>query len=168
MAIRGFTLIELLCAVALISVLASISLPSLSGLFARMQVQAEAHRLLAAVSLARASAMRRRESVTLCPVMVGEDRNEHCGGRFDQGFGVMQVNGGEWLRLYSPGDTRIRILNRGGSAPVTQAITWDAHGFGSRNITLSVCRLGSGENWALILNRAGRPRLARDWGTCSS
>lgn len=167
MAIRGFTLIELLCVVALISILASISLPSLASLFARIQVQAEAHRLLAAVSLARASAMRRREAVTLCPVSVGADQHERCGGRFDQGFGVLHLNSGEWLRLYSPGDKRVQILNRSGSAPVTQAITWDANGFGSRNITLSVCRLGSRENWALILNRAGRPRLARAWGTCS-
>ena len=166
MTTRGFTLIELLCVVALISILASITLPSLSGLFARMQVQAQAHRLLAATSMARSSAMKQREPVTLCPVVSESGQTERCGGRFDQGYGVAFSRRSNWLRLYPLNDKRIQILNRDGSAPVTQSITWDANGFGNRNLTLSVCRLGSAENWALILNRAGRPRLARGWGSC--
>ncbi len=166
MSIRGFTLIELLTVVAVIAVLASIALPSMASLIAEAQIKSEAHRLLAAVSTARGSAMGRRQSITLCPATVTETLLGECGGRFDQGFGVATALDGQWLRLYSASAPGIEILNRAGSAPVTGSVTWDANGFGDRNMTLSICHRDSVHNWALILNRVGRPRLAREWGHC--
>ena len=166
MSTRGFTLIELLTAIALITVLMGIALPSMTRLIASVQIKSEAHRLLAAVSIARGSAMRRRESVTLCPVSGSGTLLALCGGRFDQGFGVKTEIDGEWLQWYSASVGHIQILNRIGSAPAMGSVTWDAKGFGNRNLTLSICHRGSDDNWALILNRVGRPRLARGWGRC--
>jgi len=37
---------------------------------------------------------------------------------------------------------------------------------GSRNMTFLFCTESVGVNWAVVLNRVGRPRLQRDWGIC--
>ena len=56
------------------------------------------------------------------------------------------------------------MTNRAGSARVIGSVKWDARGLGNRDLTLSVC--AAEQNWPVVINRLGRPRLSEAWGPC--
>jgi len=63
---RAFTLVELLTAIAILSVLLGITVPSFSALIERNQQKSATHELLAALHHARGLAITRREFVSIC------------------------------------------------------------------------------------------------------
>jgi type IV fimbrial biogenesis protein FimT len=64
---RGFTLPELLAVVAIVSILAAVAAPSMSGLVAGQRARAAGSDLLTALVLARSEAIKRNAQVTLQP-----------------------------------------------------------------------------------------------------
>ncbi len=65
----GFTLIELLVVLTISAILLAVAVPSFNGSIARARVSDAANSLLASVELARAEAVRRGATVTLCRVL---------------------------------------------------------------------------------------------------
>lgn len=71
---RGFTLFETLVVIALLAILATLTVPSFVAWHARDQVDARARALLSTLSYARGEALRRGARVTVCRV----DAARHC------------------------------------------------------------------------------------------
>lgn len=65
---RGFNLIELIVAIAIFSILASITLPNISAFITAMRVDNEIHQLQRLLLMTRHSAVSKSETVTLCPL----------------------------------------------------------------------------------------------------
>ena len=61
----GFTLIELMIGLAVMAILASMSVPAMSGIFNRMRLTGVANELAANLQYARTEAVRRRAGVVL-------------------------------------------------------------------------------------------------------
>jgi hypothetical protein len=72
-------------------------------------------------------------------------------------------SGLEVIRVWTL-DEQVSVWNRLGTSIVNSVIRFAPSGLGNRNLTLSAC--ANGANWALVLNRIGRPRLLRDGGHC--
>lgn len=68
---RGFTLTELMIGLAVLALLVSVTVPSLSGIFNRMRLTGVANELAADLQYARTEAVRRRAGVVLQPTANG-------------------------------------------------------------------------------------------------
>ena len=162
---RGLTLLECLLTLGIVGILTVLATPSLFGQLNAARALNGAHQIYAAVQYARSMAQALDTVVTLCPLPSKADTTTLCGGHFDASLVAYQesANGPRMLRIWSP-PSGVVVRNRSGSDPVTGEIQWHADGIGGRNVTLSVC---AGEhNWAVVINRLGRPRLVDDGGIC--
>lgn len=63
--VRGFTLVELMVAIALATILLSLSVPSFTQTLARLRVEGASHNLATDLQFARAEAVQRRAAVNL-------------------------------------------------------------------------------------------------------
>ena len=162
---RGLTLLECLLTLGIVGILTVLATPSLFGQLNAARALNGAHQIYAAVQYARSMAQALDTVVTLCPLPSKADTTTLCGGHFGASLVAYQesANGPRMLRIWSP-PSGVVVRNRSGSDPVTGEIQWHADGIGGRNVTLSVC---AGEhNWAVVINRLGRPRLVDDGGIC--
>ena len=64
---KGFTLIELLMTIAVLTVLLTLAVPSFNSVIQSNRVTTGANSLVATMNLARSEAVRRAESVRVCP-----------------------------------------------------------------------------------------------------
>ena len=161
----GVTLIECLVTLAILAVLVGLAAPSLSDQLNAARALTGAHQIYTAAQYARSMAQMLEETVTLCPLSREADASSLCGGDFSGSIAAYHgaADHPEILRVWAP-PGGIVVRNRSGSDHVTGEIQWRADGTGLRNLTLSVC---SGEhNWAVFINRLGRPRLSKDGGMC--
>ena len=162
---RGLTLLECLLAVAMVALLSAMSVPTFRDQLAAARARAGAHQLYSMVHTARSTALLSGEDSMLCPVQHVEALQPPCGGHFGEAVALINPAGLSatlhkvWLPLEG-----VTVRNRAGTAVVRGTLRWDRYGFGNRNVTLSVC--SGGHNWSVVVNRLGRPRLARQWGPC--
>ena len=63
----GFTLIEIMVTVAIVGIFASIAIPSFSSLIENNRVNTATNELVSNLLLARSEALKRRNTVTICP-----------------------------------------------------------------------------------------------------
>lgn len=64
---KGFTLIEMMVTVAIVGIFASIALPSFSNLIESNRINTATNELVSNLLLARSEALKRRNTVTICP-----------------------------------------------------------------------------------------------------
>ena len=161
---RGFTLVELMVTVGVLSVLLALALPSMSAQLDESRARAAAQSFYAAVMMARGVATGQGVPTRLCP-LAGGPEVASCGDDYSLGAVVLadKTTGVEVIRVWM-NDPRVQIWNRTGTRPVASVVQFEPSGLGNRNLTLSAC-VGK-QNWAMVLNRIGRPRLVRDGGSC--
>lgn len=172
----GFTLVELLIVVAVLAVVLLLAVPSMSSLVHGTRLWVEAGRLQLAVNLARAEAVKRNAPVSLCPSRFARGGALACDGDFSDGW-IVFANPGRSNRPAKSGDTLIRAFGPapGGyrvtgqdAKPLSTVLTYYSDGATRRNLTLMVCPppAVTRDSWSVVINRVGRPRLARGWRGC--
>ncbi|RKT46775.1 GspH/FimT family pseudopilin [Thiocapsa rosea] len=80
----GFSLIELLFSISILAILLGLGIPSFQGLIERNRVTSATNELITTLQLARSTAIRRNEVVSICPLV---DANT-CGGSWSSGWMV--------------------------------------------------------------------------------
>lgn len=174
---QGFTLIELMIVLALLAIVLALSAPSMMRLVRGAQVQAEIQRLQLALNLARSEAVSRNSRVVLCPSRYLSSGELSCSGDFSNGWLVFsdgsnpeqfEAQEDELIRAFEALPDGYRITNRSGLNPVVSQLTYYPDGATRGNFTLMVCPPGGVvmPSLSLVINRVGRPRVARDWGEC--
>lgn len=161
----GLTLLECLVSIAIVAIMLAMALPSFRGQLATARAQAGALQLYAAMQFARTKAQMEGMPVILCPINHTLADRLSCAGHFGQHVAAIAVTpqGRELMRVWQPVQG-VTVTDRSGLRVVTGELRWDKRGLGSRNVTLSIC--AQAQNWSVVTNRLGRPRLVSQWGTC--
>jgi len=162
---RGLTLVECLVVVAIVALLAAISVPTLRDQLAAARARAAANQLYSMVQTARSQALLSGEEMMLCPSRQMNTEPSSCEGHFGEVIALMTSTEfpARQHKVWLPMEG-VTVRNRAGTEVVSGPLQWDQHGFGNRNVSLSVC--SGGHNWSVVINRLGRPRLAKQWGVC--
>ena len=162
---RGLTLVECLVVVAIVALLAAISVPTLRDQLAAARARVAANQLYSMVQTARSRALLSGEEMMLCPSRQMNTEPSSCEGHFGEVIALMTSTEfpARQHKVWLPMEG-VTVRNRAGTEVVSGPLQWDQHGFGNRNVSLSVC--SGGHNWSVVINRLGRPRLAKQWGVC--
>jgi type IV fimbrial biogenesis protein FimT len=165
---RGFTLVELLVTVAVAAVCVHLSLPGMRAFVETQRAVAACNSIISTIALARATAILRRVPVTLCP-----RHGDQCGrGHHWRDGGLIFADLNRNGRI----DTGEAVLGALPALPAGAVLRWRS--FRNRShLTFLPTGLTAWQNGhfqycpedgdprfarQLILNAAGRVRLARD------
>jgi type IV fimbrial biogenesis protein FimT len=161
----GFSLAEVLVVMALLAVLLVLAVPAVSGLRARHELQAVAEEVWQSLVLARSQALAQQTRVVLCPAV--SDGVCDLQGQWAHGWLVFvdsQHNG--WRDadepvLQSRGALPVGVRLQGNST-VNLGVRYGADGLGQGlGGTLTVCKPGLSEQWTVVINMLGRPRMEK-------
>ena len=166
----GFTLLEALVVLAVVGVLVALAAPSVSGMRARHQLQAQAEGLLDSLVLARSEALRRQQRVTLCP----RTRDNACDATAPWQNGWLVFVDGNDNAQREPDEPLIEVH---GDVPVTvrMGVTSTVKGYfsyGSEGRSQSTggafmagtwrfCQASAPEGWQVVSNALGKPRIEK-------
>ncbi|MEP5568059.1 MAG: GspH/FimT family pseudopilin [Halioglobus sp.] len=172
----GFTLVELLIVLSIISVLVTVVAPGMQRFIDSVYVRQYVSELMTDIVFTRSEAIKRNRRIRMCPSPMAMSGKAECAGVFADGWVVFvdsdgdRVLGGDEdvLRISSGLDRKYSLTNRAGTRDAKEIITYWPDGSSRRNRTLMVCARGdpSVENWSVVMNLFGRPRMARGWGNC--
>ena len=160
----GFTLFELLLTVALIGILATVSVPAFSTMLARSRQVTEINSLFHAIHLARKESIRRRQVMTVCASSDGRS----CLPDTDWSSGWILFNNTDRDSppQVDPGESIVRAHTVGESIRITanrRAFTLRATYRRATNGTFVVCdREDRVPPRALVISYTGRPRVAAE------
>ena len=163
----GFTLIELLIVIALSGIVLGLALPAFHGMIERNRATTAINWLIGSIAFARNSALINNSMVTLCPSTTGTA----CGGEWQDGSIAFtdhnadrSINGNDTLlkRFISPaenGTIRWRAFrNRRYLQMTSSGMT------NYQNGNFVYCSQDRDPRFSrqIIINKPGRPRVARD------
>ncbi|MDB5814406.1 MAG: hypothetical protein JWN23_1523 [Rhodocyclales bacterium] len=117
----GFTLIELMVTLAIIAILVALAAPAMNDLLQNNRIAATASAFGSAVNIARAEAVRRSTTVTLCAS--NDLTTPTCAGSWTDGW-LAFVDGGA-VGTFNAGDTKVKVWQ----TPVPTNTTIGAGGF---------------------------------------
>jgi len=128
---QGFTIVELMVALAILSILLYIAVPSFRDTGLPSQLRAVANGMVAATQIARSEAIKRNATVRLC---VSSDGATCATGNWQQGWIV--ISGTTVLHSEPAAPSGYRVTPTGGAV----ALSFDATGLGATPDSFIVCR----------------------------
>lgn len=167
---KGFSLVEALVVLALLAIFLGLAVPGVASLRTKYELQAVAEDVWNSLMLARSQALMQQVRVVLCPAMSALACHEQ--GQWTAGWLVFvdsnrngQRDAGEQV-LQSRGalPVGVRLL---GNSTVSQGMGYGADGRsegrsgGFQSGTYTVCRSGLAEQWSVVINMLGRPRIEK-------
>lgn len=160
--VRGFTVTEMVITISIMTILASIAVPSFRNATLASQLRASANSLLAGTRLARSEAIKRNATVAMCP---SSDGSSCAAGTWEQGWII--TSGGTVL-FAQPAATRgVSITEASGLT----TLSFPAFGAGVTSASFTVCRktpTAGREERVLNLNATGRATISRTTaGACA-
>ena len=169
---RGFTLVEMLAVVAIMGVLACVSLPSMKTTFESIKLSSATNVFVSGLHLARSEAIKRNSRVVICKSADGQVCSTS--GGWEQGWIVFHDANNNGLR--EPAETIIQreqplaaSLRLTGNLNVAKYVSFVPSGATKlvggafQAGTLTVCRhsADAGEARQIVLNAVGRPRVQK-------
>jgi type IV fimbrial biogenesis protein FimT len=175
----GFTLVELMLVLAILAVLFGLVLPSMHSVISRNRLRMEASRLMSAINLARAEAVSRNSIVSLCPSAYAQTGLADCDGVYADGWvvftnangdGVIDDDSDAVIQAYHSLPDGYALTNKARTTAAKELISFLPDGSSRKNRTLMLCATqhSTVPSWSVVMNRVGRPRLARGWGECAA
>ena len=157
----GFTLIELMVVIAIVAIVATIGVPSVSNMIARNRITASTNELIGAMNLARLEAVKQGTAIRVSSIS----------GSVNWASGYRVWTDEDSDQTYDSGE-EIRVFDGSGTLEITgpsDPIIFLASGFTSQNSgTTSLLTICSDEEHIsdrlLTINTAGRVTIAE--GTC--
>nr|WP_213952708.1 MULTISPECIES: GspH/FimT family pseudopilin [unclassified Variovorax] len=177
--LRGVTAVELMVVLAVVAILATVAAPSFIDLTQRNRVATEVNGFVGDLQFARAEAIRRGETVTVCATSA--TNTAVCGGNntpWQNGWLIFN-NGNASNITIDTGETVMRRQAKwSGTDTFTAsgglgAITYSRDGFalnlpgGTVQLTLNTSPVNAKATRCVTLNLAGRQQVLTAGGTCS-
>lgn len=158
---RGFTLIEAMIAIAVMTVLVTIAVPSFRDASLGSQLRASANDLVASAHFARSEAIKRNDVVTMC--MSSDGENCATSGGWEQGWVVLL--GTVPLQQHSAAPSGLKI-----TAGAITSLNFQPTAVGATAATFRVCRATptvGREERVIRIEATGRPWVSkRQDGLC--
>jgi type IV fimbrial biogenesis protein FimT len=167
----GFTMIELIVAIAIVSVLVGLAIPSFSSLFLTTRLSSYANELVGTALLARSEAIKQNADVRMC---VSSDGTSCTAGNWNEGYLVeCKSTDGATCASNPPASAASLVLARqpktANGWKITEAngvtsITFKPTGSGATQAELKVCRLtpSLGNNERIVrVSTTGRPSVTK-------
>lgn len=155
----GFSLIEMMVAIAVMSILLLVALPSFQATMLSAKLRSYSNELVASVYLARSEAIKSNSVVTMCASSTGTS----CEGEWGQGWIVLN-NDDAIIQSHGALASGYKINSE------ESKITFLSTGIGATQTTLTVCRSApaSGDQERVVtISATGRPSVVRTTeGSC--
>ncbi len=175
---RGFSLIELMAVVSVLAILVATAAPAMRKTLADTRLRTEASRLMMAINLARSEAIGRNIPVSMCPSTYGSNGVARCSRSYGDGWivftnldrdRVVDAGSDEIVKVFEGLPVGYTLTNKSGNRSAFEVISYYPDGSSRRNRTLMICPPGDSkmQSWSVVMNRVGRPRIAKGWGECS-
>lgn len=152
--IHGFSLLEILIALSIAAIITALSISSWNQFSQKSQAQVAMLQLQRAIALAREEAIARNEKITLCK----SSDEKTCSGHWQDGFIIKTSTAVlQEFQALPDGILLMRAFPRG-----RDQLDFSSSGFPTvENGTFWYCSKHTElPSWALVLNRAGRVRIA--------
>jgi len=165
---NGFTLLELMVALAVVSILLVVGLPSFSATVRQNCTVTTANSLLTVLTAARSEALKRDRTVTLCPSPDGSRCATAAGGSWDPGYLMFVDNNGDQVYGGSPAEPLLKVerplstcaqITKNGERPY---IRYNGLGRMLDAATFTVTSTtGTRYERRVVISPTGRPRVER-------